>query len=86
MEVLILCFWVTFDNIMLKMLNAIPSLLQLLQTDNIAANGIVDHDIGCLLCAFLVFFGGCLGFFFVVLFFQKNVIPFTLLLCLISIL
>lgn len=48
---------------MLKMLNAIPSLLQLLQTDNIAANGIVDHDIGCLLCAFLVFFAGCLGFF-----------------------
>lgn len=70
---------------MLKMLNAIPSLLQLLQTDNIAANGIVDHDIGCLLCAFLVFFAGCLGFF-VVLFFQKNVIPFTLLLCFVSIL
>lgn len=53
---------------MVKVLNAIPSLLQLLKTDSIAANGIVNRDVECL--CFLRVFWGCLVFF-VVLFFKR---------------
>lgn len=32
--------------------------------DNIAVNGIANNDIGCFLCSFLLFGGGCLVVFF----------------------
>jgi len=58
LKVFILCSWITFDNMILKMLHALPFLLQLLQKDNITGNEIANSHMGCLLCAFLVVWGG----------------------------
>lgn len=62
------------------MLNAVPFLLELLRMDNIAVNGIANNDIGCLLCAFLLFGGGGWLFFFK----QEHDPHYSLLLCLTS--
>ena len=70
----------------LKMLHALPFLLQLLQKDNITGNEIANSHMGCLLCAFLVVWGGGLfGWFGFGFFLEKEHDPsYSLLLYLTS--